>query len=149
MLSGCLTALTSALGLPSETYAGDGPIHLHLAGDYDLSFERRGEGLALSLPLAPLPGPARERREFLRQTLKISLGLMAEGRPAAFPWPALGQAGELYLEARLPGEPRTFVAGVESCLNEADKWRLALRAARGGTALSSSSLGPGIIFRGR
>jgi hypothetical protein len=130
MFSGCLAALTAALGFPPEPYPGDGPCHLRLEDDLDLYVERRGDSLAVRLPLAPSPGPAEARREFLREALKISSGLLAGSRPAVFPWPALGRDGGLDLEARLPGEPRAFVAGVESFLNEAGKWRLALRAAR-------------------
>ena len=124
MLPDCLAALTAALGLPPEPYAGDGPFRLRVGDDYDLFVEGRGNGPALSLTIAPAPRPARERREFLRDALKISLRLMTAGR--VFSRPSLDQGGNLCLSARVPGEPRAFVEGVESFLNEADKWRLAL-----------------------
>jgi hypothetical protein len=145
MLSECLATLAATLGLPPEPYSGEGPFRLRLEDDLELRFERQARALAVRLSLAPVPASAHERREFLREALKISLSLMAGGRPAVFPCPALDQDEGLVLEARLEDEPKAFLDGVESFLNEAEKWRLALRAARTGGSRDSA---PSFILQG-
>ncbi len=127
MLQECLTALSSAVGMPPPSCRGDGSCRVCFEADLDCVFTPLGSTVAVSAPLAALPASSSERRELLRAVLRASLGLMAESDPGSFTFPTLDREGKLTLEARLSGEPRSFVRGVEAFLNALETWRLAIR----------------------